>query len=972
MLAAVRSNSRSQMTLLSFISALQIFSTGSFSLCLSVGMKALYVALFFMLVMEVNAGNSWVPSSSFLNPARATSAILFYNDSFLIVGGCLDVGCQQLSRSVSKFDAETTQLEDLAPLPISISVNGLEPEPVGFAGYYSTIAVGTYNQQQQEITTHVWIIGACSLHFGHTMTSVEREKYRLMWSLEHDLLSLRDAVEVPSHVPTRVNASCASFAGNIYIIGGVIMETGEVTSSVNIYNVQTDTFTEDAFHHEAAVMNAAVTVDNKMLYIAGGQNVAFGHISSDHGARVSTKVRGYVWSPFLFLNSSAAFEKVIRFPDNEHLANTSAPASSLMRAFFELPRVFAFAGTLVMIISTAHFSTLNIVGSSTPLNTSSWNLETVEGTNTLLSTVVGFPYLDSFRGTRLTFYSFGGVSIDGHGDIKVLSSIYFRFTSMNVPGPLGKLPSIIPEDDPLFLQLGPPVSSKCYAQLSPDVVCYLPIWGTSEIPVSSNWTIIFWPLPQTKRVYLCVGVRSSRPEIQGTFFAATDPYHSFSIVESITPIAPPTPQPTEGPSSSTITQTNNTGTLIFGVVLCVLVVLGGGGACVAFHRAKIQRARLEDSLLDDSGDQKTDSLVRNTTSDSRYRVIRRIGAGSFSTVFLVARKTDGEQFALKFMACADDRERLDAIKECETINSLQGHPNVITLYDMFMSYEFERRDSVLSDEGKASDRILAAHRESSLNDPNGYGTLGGSPSTPNLARGRSRSDSIGSKGSSGSQVAPLPVHNRYLCLVMEYHPAGDLAHWVLNSSFRDEGGGGLSEATIISVAYQMCSVLKHLHSQRPPVVHRDLKPENVLLRGSPSHQDTYLPIVVTDFGLAFIQEENRKGGKGGGTRPYIAPECWKGNVSTASDIWSLGCVLYAVATQRVTADTVRVMFLDAKSPHFHDDIQYDLRVHRYSEKFSRFVASLLVVDPKQRPTAAEVLTRFTAVGDSARSAVRLS
>ncbi|RNF02743.1 putative protein kinase [Trypanosoma rangeli] len=224
-------------------------------------------------------------------------------------------------------------------------------------------------------------------------------------------------------------------------------------------------------------------------------------------------------------------------------------------------------------------------------------------------------------------------------------------------------------------------------------------------------------------------------------------------------------------------------------------------------------------------------------------------------------------------------------------------------------------------------------------------------------------------------------------------------------------GNALSEPQLLSIAYQLSSVLHHLHSQRPPIVHRDLKPENILICGEPPHSaaeeqgdddedvsrrihsvetdsdgkngvsglasskkyhcplrhgtscsvkisDDVIPIVVTDFGLAFMLEDRCRAGRGGGTRPYIAPECWNGQTTTASDIWSLGCLLYALATARVTLQTVRIMYAEAKNEGFAAMIFNDILAENYSKAFACFVVSLLVINHSKRPSAEMVMRCF--------------
>ncbi|KAH8607054.1 Kelch motifProtein kinase domain [Trypanosoma vivax] len=221
-----------------------------------------------------------------------------------------------------------------------------------------------------------------------------------------------------------------------------------------------------------------------------------------------------------------------------------------------------------------------------------------------------------------------------------------------------------------------------------------------------------------------------------------------------------------------------------------------------------------------------------------------------------------------------------------------------------------------------------------------------------------------------------------------------------------------TEPQLLSIAYQLSSVLSYLHSHRPPIVHRDLKPENILISGDVLQHDDgsdrrirygeglagegvgnsrkgskakdplrcrsgcsvkltvdVIPIVVTDFGLAFVLEGRRSACRGGGTRPYIAPECWVGQTSTASDIWSLGCVLYALATGRVTVSTVRLMYEEAERDGFAAMVMNDILNRGYSLEFASFVVSLLVVNPSRRPSAQMALQCFTLVSEEGKDDV---
>jgi eukaryotic-like serine/threonine-protein kinase len=118
-------------------------------------------------------------------------------------------------------------------------------------------------------------------------------------------------------------------------------------------------------------------------------------------------------------------------------------------------------------------------------------------------------------------------------------------------------------------------------------------------------------------------------------------------------------------------------------------------------------------------------------------------------------------------------------------------------------------------------------------------------------------------------------------IVMEYVPGTSLAQ-----------AGRLAPGRVVELGVQACAGLQHAHDAG--LVHRDVKPANLLVR-----EDAVLK--VADFGIARAAESTRHTQAGSllGTAAYLAPEQIAGADATpASDVYSLGAVLYELLTGR--------------------------------------------------------------------------
>src|SRR5918997_844320 len=126
-------------------------------------------------------------------------------------------------------------------------------------------------------------------------------------------------------------------------------------------------------------------------------------------------------------------------------------------------------------------------------------------------------------------------------------------------------------------------------------------------------------------------------------------------------------------------------------------------------------------------------------------------------------------------------------------------------------------------------------------------------------------------------------------IAMEYLSGGTLKDRILSK-------GALPARTAAAVALQIAEALRAAHERG--VIHRDIKPHNILIAESGD-------VKVTDFGIARAASSSTMTRTGSilGTAHYISPEQAMGEpVGSASDLYSLGVVLYEMLTGELPYD----------------------------------------------------------------------
>ncbi|MEU8695994.1 serine/threonine-protein kinase [Streptomyces sp. NPDC048665] len=195
-------------------------------------------------------------------------------------------------------------------------------------------------------------------------------------------------------------------------------------------------------------------------------------------------------------------------------------------------------------------------------------------------------------------------------------------------------------------------------------------------------------------------------------------------------------------------------------------------------------------------------------------------------------------------------------------------------------------------------------------------------------------------------VRDFGEYENRLFLVMDLVEGGSLAG--LLAAHRT-----LSAERVARIAAEAADGLAAAHQRG--IVHRDIKPANLLL-------DADGTLKIGDFGIARFLDDPGNAltatGQIVGTSLYLAPERALGRTAgPASDVYSLGCVLYQLLTGRppFQADSALAVLhqhLDAVPP-----TPRQLGVS-LPPAFQNYLLGMLAKEPQERPTAEDVAAWF--------------
>lgn len=320
------------------------------------------------------------------------------------------------------------------------------------------------------------------------------------------------------------------------------------------------------------------------------------------------------------------------------------------------------------------------------------------------------------------------------------------------------------------------------------------------------------------------------------------------------------------------------------------------------------------------------SSYTTLVNNKKYTISRLLGKGGYGMVFLAIRNSDQRKAALKYITCRTDYDRSIALREFEVIMKVK-HPNMIAIWDFLLNWQEQVDTATFGAKNARGSKSKS---------------LVGSPASPDGAG----PGFLGEQApfQTGDDASTALTRPRYVAIVTPYYTEGDLKRYC---STEKRAGRQLSEERIVSLFAQITTLIVKLHDEQQQIVHRDLKPENILL------DCNFQRAIVTDFGLAFnnVNEASHMTTQAG-SLPFVAPECWSKYYNYKVDIWSLGCMLYAVCTQRVTGEDSRVMFNDVDERWFADELRREVVAEgRYSMELYDIMMKMLTKNPLHRPTA---------------------
>ncbi|KAF8656189.1 hypothetical protein AX16_002627 [Volvariella volvacea WC 439] len=386
-----------------------------------------------------------------------------------------------------------------------------------------------------------------------------------------------------------------------------------------------------------------------------------------------------------------------------------------------------------------------------------------------------------------------------------------------------------------------------------------------------------------------------------------------------------------------------------------------------------------------------------------FQIIKVLGEGGFSFVYLAQDEHSGRQFALKKIRCPTGAEGVkEAMREVEAYRRFK-HPNIIRILDSAIVQDPDG-------EGKVVYLFLPLYKRGNLQDAINANVVNGThfpeqqiirwfkgtceavramhdyraPVRSRQGNGTSQRAGPSSSAAGPSKQLPAPAHpddhsddededERFP------QPEGDTEG---GFSYGGPSGSGGASIPLMSkqrrgggdgtVVFDGDEELEDIptngssgsgETELVPYAHRDIKPGNIMLA-----DDGVTPILM-DFGStikARIDVQTRSQAlyqqdlaAEQSTMTYRAPELF--DVKTGQmldekvDIWSLGCVLFALAYNHSPFENTQTTEQGGSIAMAVLNAQYKHPSSEYSQGLKNLIDSMLKANPKDRPDIHQVI-----------------
>ncbi|KAG6374367.1 other/NAK protein kinase [Boletus reticuloceps] len=368
-----------------------------------------------------------------------------------------------------------------------------------------------------------------------------------------------------------------------------------------------------------------------------------------------------------------------------------------------------------------------------------------------------------------------------------------------------------------------------------------------------------------------------------------------------------------------------------------------------------------------------------------FDIIKVLGEGGFSFVYLAQDETSGRQFALKKIRCPTGSESVkEAMREVEAYRRFK-HPNIIRILDSAVVQDPEG-------DGQIVYLFLPLYKRGNVQDAINANIVNGKHfSERDIVRiFNGTCEAVRAlhnyHTTSGSQPRPRPTSSQnnvpstsHLHQPNDHHSDDEEGDELLPHAEGDDSSVNVplvkrrrvdAEDVVFDDDEEVSKIpdLPNGNSEpgkgeHVPYAHRDIKPGNVMIA-----DDGVTPILM-DFGSAMkarIPIETRQQAllqqdiaAEQSTMAYRAPELFDVKTSITLDekvdIWSLGCTLFAMAYSHSPFENTQTTEQGGSIAMAVLNAQYKHPSSSYSQGLKDLIDSMLKTNPRERPDIHQVI-----------------